>query len=244
MMYDLTKFSLGDMVTLTDALTLSTSSALSMEEAAQIIVRFLYENMLDPQTGTKSCALVRFYKTHAYKDLDAPLRKFAEQTMKDTPIAPDMKSLVLLATAGDKPAWNSRAASVGHKVIPLPSEAIINQSPMIAQLIRQLGLNIGSFLSPGSNLITNLMDRKYNVFHVAQALNSPFIPAQKEFVIPSGIESVLGFGGILASGDLFAVILFAKVSIPADVANLFKTIAVDTKMMIMPFNAAQTFNPA
>lgn len=48
------------------------------------------------------------------------------------------------------------------------------------------------------------------------------------------IRSVLGFGELLTSGDLFAVILFSKVAVPPSTASLFKwtsfhaRIAVDT----------------
>ena len=50
-----------------------------------------------------------------------------------------------------------------------------------------------------------------------------------EFVIPFGIRSVLGFGGMLPSGNVFAVILFAQIHVPRDIAEFFKTLA-DAKL--------------
>lgn len=53
----------------------------------------------------------------------------------------------------------------------------------------------------------DLRGKTYGVFHVAEARESAYVPAQADFVVPYGIRSVVGFGGPLATGDLFAVIL-------------------------------------
>lgn len=50
-----------------------------------------------------------------------------------------------------------------------------------------------------------------------------------------GIQSVLGFGGLLASGDLFAVILFSKVAISPDAADQFRVVGLNLKIAILPF---------
>jgi hypothetical protein len=57
-----------------------------------------------------------------------------------------------------------------------------------------------------------------------------------------GIKSVLGFGGMLATGDLFAVILFATVHVSAAVADRFKTIALDVKAAFSRFHEGKVFN--
>jgi hypothetical protein len=79
------------------------------------------------------------------------------------------------------------------------------------------------------------------VFHVEDALGSPYIPAQ-EFVTSFGIKSVLGFGGILGTGDLFAVILFATVHVPASAADRFRTLALDVKGAFSRYNDNSIFN--
>jgi hypothetical protein len=60
-------------------------------------------------------------------------------------------------------------------------------------------------------------------------------------VIPYGIRSVLGFGGILHTGDLFAVIIFSKVPIVRNTAELFKTLALNVKIALLPFAAGPVF---
>ncbi len=106
-----------------------------------------------------------------------------------------MKCLTLLGTVGENQVWNSRFSSVGHKVIPLPSSEVVRQLPMIRNLIKQLGLSVRSVVKPDSALLLDINQKMYGVFYVPEALGSPYIPAQKEFVIPYGVRSVMGFGG-------------------------------------------------
>jgi hypothetical protein len=70
--------------------------------------------------------------------------------------------------------------------------------------------------------------RNYNVFHVEEALGSPYIPAQKEFVVPYGIRSIVGFGGVVRN-DLFAVILFSRVKIARASAERFRSVALELR---------------
>ena len=70
--------------------------------------------------------------------------------------------------------------------------------------------------------------RTYNVFHVEEAPDSPYIPAQEEFVRPFGVRSVVGFGGLVRD-ELFAVVLFSRVPVPRASADRFRTIALDVK---------------
>jgi hypothetical protein len=79
------------------------------------------------------------------------------------------------------------------------------------------------------------------VFHVEQAVGNPFIPAQEEFVVRYGIQSVVGCGGQLRSGELFAVILFSKVPIDETAADRFRTIALDVKATMFPYDESQLF---
>jgi hypothetical protein len=240
-MYDLSKLNENDVDLLGDALVTAGAMASSMEEAADKMVRCLYENLTDSTTGDKSCALVRFYKTHSYGQLDPELREFAQGILGHPPESDDMKCLTLLATAGEKPEWNSRANSLGHKAIPLPSEKFVGQIPMISRLVSQFGLDVNAVIKPDPNLLADLDQRTYNAFHVPEAVGSPYIPAQDDFVIQYGVQSVLGFGGMLRSGDLYAVILFAKIHIPREASDLAKPLALRVKEIVQPFAEAKVF---
>jgi hypothetical protein len=239
--YDLSQFTLRDMTDCGQALRQLGEGARSMEEAANRIVRHLYDGLRSGPAGERACALVRFFKTHPYEELDAHLRRFARRMLGSGPPPPGMKCLTLLATAGDRPAWNDRRASTGHQAIPLPSADLVVQSPMISQLVQQLGLELDTMLKPDPALLVDMEQKSYNVFHVPEARGSLHVPAQAEFVIPNGIRSVLGFGGMLPSGNLFVVILFAKARISRETADAFRPLALSVKPAVLPFDGNAVF---
>jgi hypothetical protein len=239
-MYHLANFSLSDMTRCGVELRKLGVGASSMEEASNRIVRRLYD-ALQAADGEPACALVRMFVTLPYADLEPGQKAFAQSLLGANEASSSMKCLTLLATAGLQDAWNSRTTSTGHQALPLLSEESISRSPMIAQLIRQLGIEISALLDPGSGLVVDATEHTFNVFHVPVAPGSPYIPAQQEFVIPHGVQSVLGFGGLLAPGELFATILFSRTPIPREVADLFKTLALNVKVALLPFAGARIF---
>jgi len=230
-MYDLTKFTLADMVRCGRELRRLGGS--SMAEVADAVVRHLYDELRESESGRRACVLVRLFKTEAFGALSAELRAFARALMPSAPLDAQTKCLTLLATAGDEQAWNSPQTSKRHRAIPLPGEAALAEVPMIAQLLHQLGLKLSDLAQAHREIIKDLDQKTFNVFHVPIARSSPFIPAQAEFVMPYGIESVLGFGGVLPEGNLYAVILFARVTIPSATAAMFRTIALNVKMALL-----------
>ena len=84
-------------------------------------------------------------------------------------------------------------------------------------------------------------EKKLNVFHVSEAVGSSYIPAQKSFVIPFGINSVQGFDGLLPSGNLFVIIMFSKVPITRKTAEIFTTLATNVKSILLPFDGKAVF---
>ena len=236
-MHDLNNFGLKEMIICQSFLRQSGANAESMEEVANNIVQFLYDNLTDGTMGEKACTLVRFFKTHDFEALDEDLKGFASNILNNTNVneTPEMKCLTLLATAGDKPDWNSRQKSKGHKAIPLPSAEFVERLPMIANLIKQLKLEISKVLKPDPGFILDKNEADYGVFYIPNADKSEMIPDQEGFVKPQGIKSVLGFGGVLPSGNLFTVIIFSKVKISQQTANLFKTLALAVEFSVISF---------
>lgn len=206
----------------------------TLEDVAVRVVEFLRDELVD-ENGAPACALVRFFKTHRYDDLPEDLQAVIQAASPEAPVIPELRCLTLIATRGDEPQWNSRRTSRGHRAIPLMSVEMVQQAPMIAQLITQLGLSIGRVVRPSRALLLDQEQTAHNVFYVPRARGSPYIVAQEEFVVRYGIESVLGFGGLLASGDLFATILFSRVAIPPDAADQFHVVGLNLKIAILPF---------
>ena len=156
---------------------------------------------------------------------------------------PGMRCLTLMATVGVAADWNSTVLSKGHRAIPLPSPEIVEKAPMISQLIKELGLELSSVLQPSPEIVRELAGKRHGVFYVESALGSPYIPAQDDFVRRFGISSVVGFGGMLPTGDFFAVILFATVRVTPESADRFKSLALDVKTGFSRFSEAKAFNP-
>ena len=178
MTFDLANFSVPNMLRCSREVRKAATSCPTMEHVASSVVRYFYDAFVDPRTGERACALVRFYKTHAFGLLEPDLRQFARKQLGTAPAGDAMKCLTLLATIGDEPAWCDRRQSRGHQAIPLPSAEIVEQAPMIAQLVKQLGLDISTLVQPSTPIMSRKPEkRSYNVFHVESAPGSPFIPA-------------------------------------------------------------------
>lgn len=237
-MYSLQTFDLHEMLRCGKAVRAAAQQGTTMEEAAQAVVRSLYDECVDA-AGTRECVLVRFYKTHRLGDLPPGLQAWARERGGD--VSPDVQCLTLLASAGDQPDWNDRRSSRGHQAIPLPSEEIVEAAPMIAGLIAAMGLPIRSVIHPAAAEQTRLAGRTYNVFYVEEARGSPRIPAQEEFVIPFGVRSVFGFGGMLLSGGLYCVIGFTRVRVPPSAAERFRNIALDLRVALSTRDSDQVF---
>lgn len=209
-------------------------ACLSQEGASASVVRYLYNELGDEVTGRRACPLVRLYCTARFESLEPELQEFARRAAGGHSVSPDTVCLRLLASAGDIPAWNRPERSVNHRCIPLVSEEVVHQMPMVAQLIRQLGLEVRDILNPDPNLLLDLSTRTYNVFWVPDAAGSPYIPAQ-DFVAQHHIRSVVGFGSLLPGGSLFAVVLFSRIPIPNAQAGRFKPLAMNVRAILERF---------
>ncbi|MEG4581982.1 histidine kinase [Microcoleus sp. MON1_C5] len=228
-MYDITLFTPQDMAKCSLVLRHLGRNTASMEASSQKIVNYIYRHFCDSQTGENTCALVRLFKTHPYGELEDSLQQSARRLMKGNSPAADMKCWTLLAAAGTQPQWNSRHTAAEHTAIPLVSTKLVAQMPTISEIIRQFGLDIPTFLGIERERFLQLEPAVLNIFHVSEAKGSPFIAEQNSLIIPYQVKSVLGFGGLLPSGSLFAVVMFLKVKIPPSTAEMFKDLALSVK---------------
>ncbi len=221
---------LGEMVQIGARLRNLKTGTTCLEDVATGACQYLYRNLSGDQ-NQRACPLVRFFITHPYGQLPLDLQDFARAALHDVEEPSlGMRCLVLLGTAGDLPEWNSRAHSNGHKAIPLVSEEAVKSFPMISNLANQFGLEGKNLIHPSPDFFLDQAGRSFNVFYVPTALDSPLIPAQQNFVVPHNIQSVIGFGGPLPSGDIFAMILFTRIVLSHDIAELFKPVSLSLKL--------------
>ena len=154
--YNLASFSLADMTRCGMELRRIGSGASSMEEVADRTVHFLFQRLRDADSSMPACALVRLFVTMPFEELQPEQQQFAEGILGESPQFSGMKCLTLLASAGVEDAWNSRHHSAGHKALPLPSAESVARSPMIAQLIRQLGVEVRTLLASDQRLMVEM----------------------------------------------------------------------------------------
>lgn len=242
-MYDLSDFGLGEMTLLGAELRKIGAGYHSLEDASQAVARRFVEVFTDPHSGGSAIVLARCYKTHPLADLPADLESFARALLPGEELHAATPCLTLLGTFGDQPAWRSRAASNGHRAIPLSSETTVESLPMVSRLTRALGLRPADVVRPDPKFLLEKDRQGFNVFHVEQAVGSPYIPAQLGFVIPNGVRSVVGFGFVLPPTSVFATILFCRVHVTSAAAGLFKTLALSLKLALLPLAARPAFGP-
>jgi sigma-B regulation protein RsbU (phosphoserine phosphatase) len=214
----------------------------SMEEVASEIVEALRDRFIDTERDAPAIALARFYITRRISELEPELQDFAQAAGTDAYAQHNSVCLTLLATVGDEVSWNDRRASIGHKAIPLPSVEAIHRLPMVARLVDQLGLDPNHLVEPDPALFSDLSTREQSVFFVSEARGSDDVPAQVDFVIPYGIRSVVGFGGILPDGSLYCAVLFSTVSIPASAVDSFVALSLSAKLAVLPFVWGRVFD--
>ncbi len=240
-MYSLPRTTLEDMASASAQLRRLGAGATSMEEVSQRVVRFFFERFGEPAKGMHGSVLVRLYKTHPFRSVPPDLAGTATGLVADDgAVGPDTRCLVLLGTIGVERAWTSRHTSKQHRLIPLPSVEAVSRLPMVARLVAQLGIDVAALVSGSRDLLVDNEERTFNVFYVPDARGCSYIPAQ-DFVQRYAVRSVLGFGGQLPDGEMYAVILFSPLEISAETASAFRPLALATKLALLPFVSGRIF---
>ncbi len=167
--------------------------------------------------------LARTYATIPYGMLPARDRDFVQKVAHAGNMAQllsaDTRVLSLLGTAGFEPAWRDRYTSRDHLGIPLLSEDVVAEIPMVAALTRQLG-NSSAWYEKHS--ATRAAER-FGVFtesffvqdpsHAHDSAGRLLIPAQ-QFVHKYSVNTVFGIGGqFLASRIVLVSIFFSSESL-------------------------------
>jgi hypothetical protein len=235
-MADLSHLGLAEMVKLGAELRNIGQGASSMEQVAARIVDALAQYFT--VDGKPELVLTRFYVTTRYQLLEPEQQAAAREILGREP-DPQTRCMVLLGTRGAEAAWNSRRSSQGHKAIPLPDSAFVSRLPMVAGVFEGLGLDPRALENPEQ--LADAARRQFSVFLVEHALGSPKIPAQADFVQKHGVASVIAFGGVLPTGELFFTLMFARAPITREVADLFGPLALSVKLAVMPYSSRKPF---
>ena len=228
MSVSLGRLSLADAVELGARLRAAGEGATSMEEVAVSLVRLINEATVSEADET-SCVLVRCFATIGRSRLPARLARLLQLDHDDDP---DGQYLVLLATEGIEPDWCDRRRSRHHQVIPLAGGAMPVTFPMVTRMFRQFGSPLPPLISHRAAFVEPT-EHGFGVFHVEEATGCADIPDQ-HFVAEYGVASVVGVGGRLPTGDVFAVLIFSREPIARQIAELLQPLAMSIKLAFLP----------
>jgi signal transduction histidine kinase len=237
-MHDLTHFSLADMLEVGSHLRHCCNEAGSLQVVAERMVTYLYHDLRDAH-GARASAMVRFFLTRPFASLPSPYQEFIRSRHPEER-ADDLICLNLMATSGVEPDWNSPATSRTDLAVPLRDANLTATAPMIDALIAQFGVDASSVSRPDRQVPHT--QSTFSVFHIAEARGSAYLPSQADFVEQYDIRSVFGFGGLLPSQDLFAVIVFATVPIGQETAELFPPLTLSAKLALAPYASGPIFS--
>lgn len=186
----------------------------NVEDACSLFARELFDNCT--VNGERSLVLSRIYLTVPYRRL-TPANQDRLRAKRGAKIPPNERFLCLVGTHGTQPAWCDVRQSQGHAAIPLDAETIAS-APMLSRLFEQMGVELSAEQRTESGIVVDGVGRSFGLFHVLHAKGSAFVPAQEEFVLPHGVESVLGCGTVLLDGAISIWIGFSRHVVGSDQA--------------------------
>jgi hypothetical protein len=195
-----------------------------LEDAAQLFCASVHEAFSD------SIKLARIFVTVPYAELPEANQRFVDKLLEsagspgaataDTPV------LSLLGTHGTESGWNDRRSSQGHVGIPLLSSAFIGEIPMIARLLKELGVPIEWVDNRDSEIVSKALGSSAGLFYVDDAATAVDnqdrkIIAAQDFVVDHDIKSVFGVGGAYFGGRICSMIFFCGDSVEKAAARRF-----------------------
>ncbi|MBF0588323.1 MAG: response regulator [Magnetococcales bacterium] len=238
-MFDFQNFTLQSMTRCGQQIEQGCAPATTLEQASTLISRFFFDHFIDRKNDEKSCVLVQCFCVQAFKTLDGVLREAAIQSMSPINIAPNAKFLTLMGTAGVEADWCFPERAEEHLATPLVDEKQVMANPMLRHLLYQLEINPKHLINPTSKQMETLSETTFNLFHIAQAQGSAYIPDQKRMIRPYGVRSLLGITNALPTGNLYLTLIYSKTPIPYRTAHLFRNIALNIKMALVPAMSAR-----
>lgn len=183
----------------------------SFQAVAQALVHTLGNGLVNDHQQPIS-ALVRVFYAGLCADLPAAYRG-------KLPTG-DGYCLSLMATMGIEAAWCDVYQSRRHQVVPVDDML----APMFQAAFRQTAIEQG--VQIGTDLPTNLSESGLTqVFYVPQALGSPIVPDQAEFVELYGIKSVVGIGSSFLEGGGYLLLVFSRMALSQAGALAFGELA-------------------
>ena len=195
--------------------------ATSLEEAAQTLATALYTHFAE------SAILARVYVTVPFAALPLATQAFV-QALPGAAVALTGTTpvLSLVGTQGQIVEWNDRRKSKQHGAIPLISAEFVDGIPMIARLLRELGVPLDWIDSHDARRLVRTIGSTTGLFYVEDAVRAmddrgrKVIPAV-DFVFAYDVKSVFGTGGAYPDGQMVVVVVFCRDPVTRVTAQMF-----------------------
>jgi hypothetical protein len=206
----LSQLSHPDMLALERRFQLAIHSATSLEAAAQTYAELVYRSLAD------SLVLLRVFATVRFADLPASNREFVHALASKAGVArisDETLVLSLLGTMGVEPTWCDRRRSAAHVGIPLLSAEFIGAIPMIARMLKQLGVELDwTEREDDTAIVGKTFGFQSGVFYVSEAASAVDaegrkIIAAQDFVAQYGVQTVFGVGGGYVGTPVYATLI-------------------------------------
>jgi hypothetical protein len=221
---------------LVEALRPQVRRARSLEEAAQGVAQAIWEAL------PESTVLVRLYAVAAREDLPGDVRQFVDDLAagagQEELISAATPVLALVGTYGAEDAWQDRKKSRGHRGIPLVSASFVDAIPMLARLLKELGIEL-SWLDDAPAALTEKLVGGFNgIFYVEDARTirdraGRLVIPETDFVEREGVRTVFGMGGFYPDGTMLVCIVFTR--------ELLTRTVVETLSSLITMLKAETF---
>lgn len=211
-----------------------------------------YNNTVYDEFET-SLVLSRGFLTVPYEFLPLGHQEYAKRRASDAGLIDLLKGSTpvntLVATKGRLTSWSSVYDSKDHMAIPLLSEEFVDSLPMIAHLLRALGLtqewkNSDSFISQRSTV-------KHQVGYLC--IEDPLndlddqgrrIVPDTQFIEDFGVRSVFAIAGTVFGGSKLILTFFSKDPVDARSIQTLLPLINYLKSIIVPrCSITRVFNP-
>ncbi|MBI3271852.1 MAG: hypothetical protein HYZ53_22865 [Planctomycetes bacterium] len=194
----------------------SLSACRTVEQACTFLCRELHYACRRPEDGESSLVLNRVFLSLPGSALEEECLRSVREKL-GAAATPQHTFLALLGSYGALPEWRDPRRSAGHRAILLDRKTV-DSAPMLARCFQQIGFNLDVVLRTDSGARFEGVTGAFGLFHVADALGSPYVPAQEEFVKPRGVRSVVGCGTMLPDGAVSIWIGFTRHRVPYEAA--------------------------
>jgi methyl-accepting chemotaxis protein len=179
----------------------------SLEEAAGKQMRHLVEKIESMDGVGKKAVLAQLYLSLPYASLPDSAKMHFKSAGR-SPL-PEDRYFCLMGSAGPQP----RQADLNYIRLP-EKETDLQDPPIFSKIFSEFGIPYQSIIRPRKGEIQKMG----GFFLIEDAGASPYL-ADKRFLLENGIASQISIGGFTLSGAVFAILLWFRDKLTAEMAE-------------------------